>query len=90
MNPEIEREDRLIKIQELCELTGYSPASIARHVEAGKLPRPIQLGGMGGHRTWRLSDVETALELKYSARERRLKVIEDALMRRPTKKSGAL
>ncbi len=38
--------DRLINIQTLAELLGVSRRHIYRLVDAGKIPRPVKLGGV--------------------------------------------
>tara|TARA_Y100000114_G_scaffold155082_1_gene178456 strand:+ start:1315 stop:1503 length:189 start_codon:yes stop_codon:yes gene_type:complete len=52
--------DRMLKVSELAEFLGVAPSTIYRWVDAGKLPRPYDIGDAAVR--WRMSEVEAWLE----------------------------
>jgi len=50
----------LLKVSELAKFLGVAPSTIYRWLEAGKLPRPFELGEAAVR--WRLSEIEQWLE----------------------------
>ena len=53
-------EERLLRRQEVEELTGLSRASIYRLMESGKFPRPVRVSATAVR--WKLSDITTWIE----------------------------
>ena len=51
--------DRVVRITEVCELTGLSRTTIWRRINDGSFPPSIPLGPKGTRaRGWRLSDIQ--------------------------------
>lgn len=53
--------DRLLSVRELAHWLGVAPSTVRRYVASGDLPKPIVLGGSGGHpqtHRWRRSAIE--------------------------------
>jgi prophage regulatory protein len=47
----------LLRIQAVCELTGYKRSSIYNLIKAGKFPQSVRLAG-GGAVAWRSADIQ--------------------------------
>ena len=61
--------DLLLSVKEVGHWLGVAPSTVRRYVASGDLPKPIVLGGSGGHpqtHRWRRSAIEGFVE----ARER--------------------
>ena len=59
---------RLIRLHEVCSITGYSKATIWRLVKAGKLTKPVHLGG-GRACSWPEAEVTALIETAIAARD---------------------
>ncbi|MDE0170988.1 MAG: AlpA family transcriptional regulator [bacterium] len=55
--------DRIVRIGEVCELTGLSRTTIWRRIDDGSFPPSIPLGPEGTRaRGWRLSDIQAWID----------------------------
>jgi prophage regulatory protein len=55
--------DRILRLPELLEVVGLSPASVYRRVARGSFPRPLRLGpGEQGAVGWKSSEVAAWLD----------------------------
>lgn len=60
--PDTENRDRLIKIHELCWITGDSRSTVLRKVQSGKLPAPLKdCDSRKSTMRWWISDIKKAL-----------------------------
>lgn len=64
---EAQKEALLIGVGELSELLGLGRSSIYRHLDAGKLPEPIRIGGSV---RWRKAEIEAWVSAGCPARNR--------------------
>ena len=56
-------EDRILRISEVCALTGLSRTTIWRRTNDGSFPPPIRLGPEGTRaKGWRLSDIQAWID----------------------------
>ena len=55
--------DRIVRITEVCEITGLSRTTIWRRINDGSFPPSIPLGPQGTRaRGWRLSNIQTWID----------------------------
>ena len=59
-------EDRFLRIPEVCQMTGYSRASLYRLERKGDLPPRIKLA-VNGATAWRLSDIRAWMDSRETA-----------------------
>jgi prophage regulatory protein len=57
--------DRLLRMQDLLDITGLSRATVYRAVCAGSFPKPIKIGGAS---RWPASELAAYIEARKSAR----------------------
>ena len=50
--------NKLLRITDVCELTGLSRAKVYELLKAGKLPAPVQVPGLERGQRWRASDLD--------------------------------
>ena len=53
-------EERLLTLQEVCQITKLSRASVYRFIEAGNFPRRVKVGPRASR--WRASDLLAWME----------------------------
>ncbi len=58
--------DLLLSVNEVAELLSVSPRSVWRFAAAGKLPRPLRVGGRSAR--WRASEIQRFLDQLAGAR----------------------
>lgn len=69
MSQTVESRYRLLNVQQVCELTSWSPTTLDRKVASGDFPRPIE-DGRGSRRKWTLSQYEKWARQKEDAASR--------------------
>ena len=53
----------LLRVREVCKLTGLSKSSLYRRMHAGSFPAPLLLGGPGSRCSgWKVEDVDEWIE----------------------------